>query len=67
MGIIDVIAAGIIHHFRSAGIPALTADPVVGAVGPLGGVTAACEQPERSIAGIFPEGIIKTVVGSRLV
>src|SRR5690606_22117429 len=64
LAVVDAVVAGVVDHARATGIPALAADPVVGAAGPLRAVAAVRVQGHAGAAGVFPEGVVEAVMGA---
>src|SRR5690606_12186481 len=64
LAVVDAVVARVVDHPRPAGVPALAANPVVGAVVPLRAVAPARMQRHRGAARIFPEGVVVAVVGA---
>src|SRR5690606_16079055 len=64
LAVVDAVVARIVDHARSARVPALAADPVVGVAGPLRAVAAARVQRHRGAARVLPERVVVAVVGT---
>src|SRR5690606_18009100 len=64
LAVVDAVIAGVVHDARAARVPALAADPVVGAVVPLRAVAPARMQRHRCAARILPERVVVAVVGA---
>src|SRR5690606_32710788 len=64
LAVVDAVIARVVDHARAAWIPALAADPVVGAVVPLRAVAPARMQRHRGAARILPEGVVVAIVGA---